>query len=313
MTQTSVTLVEVGPRDGFQAIEPWIPTETKRALIEGARRAGLRAIETGSFVSDRAVPQLKDSPELLAHCNSLEGVAPRVLVPNARQAERALESGARRLVFVFSVSETHNLKNVRRSVTQSIEEYRQVVSLLAPNIGLRLDLATSFDCPYEGRLAEDQVLRTLEAVVGVREEIELALCDTTGRADPGHVQLLFATARERYPQIERWAFHGHDTYGMGVANVKAAWDCGVTIFDAAFGGLGGCPFAPGAAGNVATEDLVWMFDRMGVSTGVDLDALLDVARRAAALPGGQPGGRVRTAISGRSRGCPVPREEDEVS
>jgi hydroxymethylglutaryl-CoA lyase len=166
---------------------------------------------------------------------------------------------------------------------------------------MRLNLATSFDCPYVGRIDRDAVLALLEQLVGATSDVEIALCDTTGRADPMQVRDLFSAARERFPEVRAWAFHGHDTYGLGVANVLAAWDAGIRVFDAAVAGMGGCPFAPGATGNVATEDLIWVFDHMDVETGIDFEKLVNTARMVAELPGAQIGGRVRHALSAHAR------------
>src|SRR3712207_2242469 len=165
--------------------------------------------------------------------------------------------------------------------------------------------ATAFDCPFEGRVPEEQTIALLDSLIPMRPDVEVCLCDTTGRADPAHVESLFAACLERFSQAGAWAFHAHDTYGLGLANVHAAFRQGVRVFDASFGGLGGCPFAPGATGNVATEDVVWMFERMGVPTGIDLDSLIAVAREGASLPGGMPGGRVRDALTARPEACPA--------
>jgi hydroxymethylglutaryl-CoA lyase len=170
---------------------------------------------------------------------------------------------------------------------------------------MRLDVATAFDCPFNGRVPASEVLALLDRLVPVRPDAEICLCDTTGRADPDHVDSLLNSCMERFPMVSHWALHAHDTYGVGLANVHAAFRRGVRVFDASVGGLGGCPFAPGATGNVATEDLVWMFERMGVATGVALDALVPIAREAASLPGALPGGRVRDAIMARPEGCPA--------
>lgn len=174
----------------------------------------------------------------------------------------------------------------------------EVVASLPAGVRLRLNLATSFDYPFDGRMEENLVLFRLAALLAHREDVEVGLCDTTGRADPEHVFSLSTKCLSRFGERTRWVFHGHDTYGHGLANVAAAWRAGITGFDAAFGGLGGCPFAPGATGNVATEDVAWMFRRMGVEPGVDLAALVALANRAAALPGASPGGRVRAALVG---------------
>lgn len=303
MTAPKVEIIEVGPRDGYQGIGPFIPTATKLALLEELIGAGLHRIEIGSFVSPKALPQMRDTGEIIAACAGLPQVEPQVLVPNEKWGREAVGAGARRLVFVVSVSESHNRNNVRRSPDESVEEYSRLLRSIPNDVDIRLDLATSFDCPFEGRVRVDCVVRLLDRLVPMRPDAEICLCDTTGRADPMHVEELLLVLMKRFPLVVRWALHAHDTYGLGLANVHSAYRTGVRAFDASFAGLGGCPFAPGATGNVATEDLVWMFDRMGVATGIDMDALLPVAERGAAIPGGMSGGRVRSAMRARRETC----------
>jgi hydroxymethylglutaryl-CoA lyase len=302
----AVEIVEVGPRDGYQGIGPFIPTETKIRLLERLVDAGLHRIEIGSFVSGSAVPQLRDTREVLEWCTRLPGLAPQVLVPSERRGREAIDAGARRLVFVLSVSEAHNRNNVRRHPLESAQEYERLIAAIPADIGIRLDIATAFDCPFTGRVPPSETLALLERLVPMRPDAEVCLCDTTGRADPDHVNSLLVSCMARLPVVATWALHAHDTYGLGLANVHAAFRQGVRVFDASFGGLGGCPFAPGATGNVATEDLVWMFERMGIATGIDLETLVAVARDAASLPGALPGGRVRDAIAARSEACSAP-------
>ncbi|WP_407519128.1 hydroxymethylglutaryl-CoA lyase [Methylobacterium oryzisoli] len=304
---TDVEIVEVGPRDGFQGIGPFIPTDTKLAFLDRLVGAGLRRIEIGSFVSASALPQMRDTPEILTACARWPGLRPQVLVPSERRGREAAAAGARDLAYVLSVSETHNRNNVRRSPAESADEYARLLAALPPETFVRLNLATAFDCPFEGRIGEAQVLALLDRLVPMKPEAEICLCDTTGRADPAQVASLFAAARARFPQAGTWAFHAHDTYGLGLANVHAAYQQGVRVIDASFAGLGGCPFAPGATGNVATEDVVWLFERMGVTTGIDLSALIPVARDGAAIPGGLPGGRVREALSANPDACAAAR------
>ncbi|BBD98420.1 hydroxymethylglutaryl-CoA lyase [Sphingobium amiense] len=299
MPAQAVEIVEVGPRDGFQSVGPFIPTPTKIAIVESLYASGVRRMETTSFVSTSALPQLADAPDIVAASARLEGLDSQVLVPTARHAQRALEAGARHLSAVLSVSERHNMGNVRRTPMESAADYAQMVAAMPADCTMRLNIATAFDCPHVGRTEQDAVLALLEPLVAATADVEIALCDTTGRADPAQVRALFGAVRTCFPQVRGWAFHGHDTYGLGAANVLAAWDAGVRVFDAAAAGLGGCPFAPGATGNVATEDLVWMFDHMGVETGIDMDRLIDAALKVAALPGAQIGGRVRDAIGAR--------------
>ncbi len=301
----AVEIVEVGPRDGYQGIAPFIPTERKIALVKRLVAAGLRRIEIGSFVSATALPQMRDTAAVLAACADLPGLDPQVLVPSERRGRDAVAAGAKRLVFVLSVSEPHNRNNVRRTPAESAEEYARLLKAMPADVALRLDLATAFDCPFAGRVAEAQALDLLARLVDLEPDAELCLCDTTGRADPSHVGDLFAAAMARFPDTPAWALHAHDTYGLGLANVHAAHRAGVRVFDASFAGLGGCPFAPGATGNVATEDVVWMFERMGVATGVDMAALLPVASDGAAIPGGLSGGRVRDALLARPERAPA--------
>jgi hydroxymethylglutaryl-CoA lyase len=291
-------IVEVGPRDGFQPIGPFIPTEQKLAVIRGCAAAGLRRIEAGAFVGTAAVPQMADAEEILAGTAALPGVDAQMLVPNPRHARRALQAGARHLVYVISVSEAHNRSNVRRSVAESVEDFAGLLPELG-GVRLRMNIATAFDCPFDGRVDPAATLALVGQLVALRPDAEFCLCDTTGRADPAHVARLHEACATAFPQVARWAFHGHDTYGLGLANVQAAHMAGVRVFDGAVAGLGGCPFAPGATGNVATEDMAWMFARMGIDTGIDLDALVTVATIAAAIPGSLPGGRVRAALLAR--------------
>lgn len=293
----SVTIVEVGTRDGFQSVGPVIPTSRKIELLTGLYETGLRRIETTSFVSPTAVPQLADAAEIVAAGAALPGLRSQVLVPTTRQAERALAADAGELCFVLSVSDAHNRSNVRRSPAESVAEYRAIAAMMPDGMAMRLNVATAFDCPYQGRIDERDTIALLGDLVDVLPQAEVALCDTTGRVTPGHVETLFGMAVAAFPQVAGWAFHAHDTFGLGAANVLAAYKAGVRVFDASVAGLGGCPFAPGATGNVATEDLVWMFDGMGIQTGIALDRLVDAAREVAALPGASVGGRVREALA----------------
>lgn len=300
MSPRSITLVEVGPRDGFQPIEPFIATDVKIAFVRDLYDAGIRRMEATAFVSSKAVPQMADAEAILAACGELPELDVQVLIPTARHADRALAAGVRHLAFVLSASEVHNMNNVRRTTEDSLAEFVDFASSLSDDAKVRLNLATAFDCPFDGPVSADRVLGIVQRLAEASDSAEIALCDTTGRATPDAVSHLFNAVRQRFPE-RRWAFHGHDTYGLGVANVLAAIEAGIEVIDASFGGLGGCPFAPGATGNVATEDVVWTAERMGLSTGVKLDRLLDVSIRGAALPGASAGGRVRTALRGTAR------------
>lgn len=293
----SVEIVEVAPRDGFQPIGPWIPTETKIETVRRLAAAGLGRIEIGSFVSAAAIPQLRDAAALVEAAAAIPGLRPQVLVPTAKRAKEAVAAGARFLVYVLSASEAHNQSNVRRSVADSADDYARMLDALPGDIEVRINLATAFDCPFDGRMAVQPVLDLIGRLAALRPDVEICLCDTTGRATPDHVAQLASAAAACCPDVATWAYHAHDTYGLGLATTYAAYQAGIRVFDAAAGGLGGCPFAPGATGNVATEDVVWMFERMGVATGVDLDALLPIAADVSVLPGASAGGRARTALT----------------
>jgi len=298
---TQAILVEVGPRDGFQSVGPLIPTSRKIEFIRALYDAGLRRMEAAAFVSDAAVPQMADARDVLQAASELDGLDVQVLVPNERHARRALDAGSRHLSFVLSASEAHNQANVRRSPDESVAALGDIVEMAPPGTRMRVNVATAFDCPFSGAVDPLVVIELVGALVERAPECEIALCDTTGRANPQRVGALFAACLERYQPARGWAFHGHDTYGLGAANALAAWNAGVRIFDASVAGLGGCPFAPGATGNVATEDLVWMFAGMGALEGVDMDRLLLVAARTCELDGAQVGGRVRVAEAAKRR------------
>jgi len=309
-----VEIVEVAPRDGFQAVKPFIPTKTKIALIEELAACGFARFEIGSFVSPKAVPQLADTGEILKRARLPKGQRVHVLVPNAKGLELALAAGVSEVAWVISVSESHNRANVNRSVDDSFKAFESAWGALAAakRPRLRLGLATCFDCPWEGRIPEENVLAAVERALAAAPDAEIGISDTTGRAGPDHVGALFARLVARYPQVT-FAYHGHDTYGLGVANAIEAFRQGVRVIDGAAGGLGGCPFAPGAAGNTATEDLVFAFEHMGVKTGIDFDRLLKAADAVSKVAPEQAGGKVRTvprrrALSGfghASHGVPA--------
>ncbi|MFZ0849626.1 MAG: hydroxymethylglutaryl-CoA lyase [Hyphomicrobiaceae bacterium] len=311
----AIEIVEVAPRDGFQAVKPMIATERKIALVEELAACGFPRLEIGSFVSPKAVPQLADTAEVLKRAKLPAGVRVQVLVPNAKGLERALEAGVGQVAWVISVSESHNRANVNRSVDESFRAFEAAWSGLGANRPkLRFGLSTCFDCPWEGRIAEAAVVACVERAIAAAPELEIGICDTTGRAAPDHVASLFARLLPKYAS-ERvtFAYHGHDTYGLGVANAIEAYRQGVRVIDGAAGGLGGCPFAPGAAGNTASEDLVFAFEHMGISTGIRFDKLLDAATATAAVAPDQAGGKLRSvprrrALSGfaaASHGLPA--------
>ena len=291
-----VEIVEVGPRDGLQNIPIAVPTATKVELIKRILAAGFRRLELGSFVSPKAIPQMADTEEVVKALGPLPGVRGMALVPNTKGAERALAVGVTELLFVISMSEAHNQSNVRRPIAASIEDLRVLLSEIDAErrLEIRVGLATSFHCPFSGLVDEAQVLRNVESILAIRDGLEFALSDTTGMALPAHVGSLARQCLAEFGRDARFGFHGHDTMGYGVANVLAGYEAGLRCFDGSVAGLGGCPFAPGATGNTATEDIVYVFARMGVDTGIDLDRLLDAAELAAGLPGAVTGGHVRS-------------------
>ena len=292
-----VELSEVAPRDGLQSIGAFVPTETKIALVRATYEAGLRRMEVGSFVSPRAIPQMADTGAVLQAAKQLAGLECTVLVPNRRGFEAAMNAGADRLGLFMSVTESHNKANLNRTREESFADLAAIVREAPKGTKIRFNLSCTFHCPFEGVVPERDALDFIERVVALDPEMEIALADTTGNASPDQVRRVFEQAHKAWGL--RFAFHGHDTYGMGVANVAAAWEAGCRIFDAASGGIGGCPFAPGATGNVAMEDVVWMFRRMGVETGVDWAKLLVAADMAAAVPGATPGGAMRRVPAAR--------------
>jgi len=298
--QDPVQIVEVAPRDGFQAVKRFIPTPTKIAVVEALMEAKYRRLEVGAFVSPKAIPQMADTAKIhavFAAKSPSRAICLSTLVPNAIGGQMALDAGVRDLVFVLSASESHNQSNVRRTIAESQEELEIIVAAGRQLDGfkLRVNIATVFDCPYEGRTPEKAVLDIIEHTLEMDIPVEFGLCDTTGRGFPDHVATLCdeLVDQHKFDTSVAWAFHGHDTYGLGVANALFAYEAGIRVFDAAAAGLGGCPFAPGASGNTASEDLVFTFENMGISTGVDLNKLLDATALIDALPDIDTGGHVR--------------------
>jgi len=275
----SVRVREVGPRDGFQNEPEVVPTAEKIRLIEMLVASGLRRIEVTSFVRPDVIPQLADAEEVLAGIERRDGVAYSVLIPNERGLDRALvhRESFDEVNLFLSASETHNRKNVNRSIAESLAELEQTIAR-ARQEGLRCEgvIAVSFGCPYEGEVPSERVLGIAERLVAAGCE-EVGFGDTTGMANPLQVRDFFAEARNRLTDVELTA-HFHNTRGQGLANVLAALQSGVQSFESAFGELGGCPVPPGSTGNIATEDLVSMLHEMGVSTGVDLGRLVEASR-----------------------------------
>ncbi len=282
-----ILVSEVGPRDGLQSVKATMPTAHKRAWIDALHAAGLREIEVGSFVPAKLLPQMADVAEVVRHALAKPGLTVMALAPNLRGAQAALEAGVHKVTLPVSASEAHSQANVRRTREQMVEEVRQVVALrdaLAPGVRIEAGLSTAFGCTLQGPVPEDDVVRMAAALADAGAD-EIGLSDTTGMANPAQVRRLFQRVRAEIGE-RTGAAHMHNTRGLGLANCLAAWDVGVRTFDSSQGGLGGCPYAPGASGNVVTEDLVFMFEAMGIATGVDLERLM-AAR--AALQAGLPG------------------------
>ncbi len=280
---SEVSVREVGPRDGLQN-EPPVPTEGKIALIDGLSRTGVRRIEAVSFVHPKAIPQMGDADEVWAKIAKNPDVRYSALVPNLRGAERALAAGFREIEVVVSASDTHNRKNVNRSTEESLEDIKAIVALThKENATLEVVVSTSWGCPYEGDIPVSRVLDVATRALHTGAD-GLTYGDTTGMATPTRVEALVTETRGKLPGVNL-GLHFHNTRGTGLANVLTALQLGVTNFDASVGGLGGCPYAPGASGNIATEELVHMLEDMGVATGVDLERLLLVAAEAEQLVG----------------------------
>jgi hydroxymethylglutaryl-CoA lyase len=297
----SVTLFEVGPRDGLQNESRLIPTSDKVALIDALSDTGLSAIEITSFVNPRWIPQLADGVEVAQRIQRRPGVRYSALVPNRQGFDSALKAGMQEVAVFLSASETHNKKNVNKTIAATLEAFKEVVPpALERGIKVRAYVSTVYGCPYEGKVDPGKALelcRTLRAMGCY----QVSLGDTIGVANPRQVRDVLSRVLAEIPQ-EAVAVHFHDTRGTALANILVAVEMGITTVDAALGGLGGCPYAPGASGNVATEDVVYMLEEMGVKTGVDLDKLIDCARLASSLVGHEmPSKYYRAAIGARQR------------
>jgi hydroxymethylglutaryl-CoA lyase len=286
-TTPDVLISEVGPRDGLQSVKATMPTADKFRWIDALVAAGLREIEVCSFVPPKLLPQMADAADVVKHALQYPGVTVMALVPNLRGAEAALKSGVHKLTIPCSASEAHSLANVRKSRKDMVEEVHAIVRLrdaIAPGVKIEAGLSTAFGCTIQGEVTDDDVVWMAEQVVAAGVD-EAGLSDTTGMANPAQVRRLFNKVRAAIGD-KTGAAHMHNTRGLGLANCLAAYDVGVRTFDASLGGLGGCPYAPGASGNVVTEDLVFMFEAMGINTGVDIEKLI-AAREPlmAGLPG----------------------------
>ncbi len=292
-----VRIVEVGPRDGLQNEKQVIPADTKIALIRRLEAAGLKTIETTSFVSPKWVPQMGDNTEVLTRvlAAAASGVDYPVLTPNMKGFESALAAGAREVAVFGAASESFSQKNINCSITESLERFRPVLeAAAAADVRVRGYVSCVAGCPYEGQVAPEAVAE----VAGTLFDMgcyEVSLGDTIGSGNPASIQRMLEAVLNRVP-AQRLAGHYHDTYGMAVANIHASLQAGLSVFDASVAGLGGCPYAAGASGNVATEDVVWLLNSLGVDTGIDLDALVDTASWISSQLGREPASKVARAL-----------------
>ncbi|AWN16702.1 hydroxymethylglutaryl-CoA lyase [Salinisphaera sp. LB1] len=286
-----VFINDVAARDGFQIEPRWIETADKIAFIDRLSATGLAKIEATSFTSPKAIPNLADAAEVMRGIHRAPDIDYVALIPNVKGVERALSVGTDELNFVMSASDSHGRANLRMTADESLARFADmVVAAEGADVRLNASISTAFGCPFEGRVPADRVMEIVARIadLGIAG---VTLCDTTGVANPLQVAALCEAVRTRYPGLDL-TLHPHNTRGMGLANALAAWQVGIARFDAALGGLGGCPYAPGASGNICTEDLVHMFACMGVDTGVDLDGLIAVSETLPSLIGHDVPGQV---------------------
>ena len=272
-----IEICDVALRDGLQNISNFVETETKTALFDLLVKSGIKEVEVTGFVHPNAIPQFADAEDVLKHAIKQKGVLIKTLVPNLKGASRALDEGAQYLVFVLSASEIHNKSNVNMTINQSIEQLQAITDLVRyrPEIKIQLNLATTFG--YHGDSISFEKIETLTEEIARCGVERVMYCDTSGFAVPTQVEHLISRIRSQDSQLI-FGFHFHDTFGTAVANCVKALECGSYIFESSVAGLGGCPFAVKASGNVATEDLVWVMEKMGVKTGIQLDLLLEASR-----------------------------------
>lgn len=288
--KTRIHFNEVVTRDGFQMEPEFVPTDTKIALINALSQCGYAKIEVTSFTSAKSIPMLRDAEEVMGRIHRVSGVEYTVLVPNLRGAERAMEAKPDEFNLVMSTSETHNLANLRMPREHSFSALREVIERFGARVPINVSLSACFGCPMEGDVPQAQVMRWAErfADLGVRG---LTICDTTGMAHPHQVSVLCDALQRQFSGLQL-TLHFHNTRGMGLANVLAAVQSGIDRFDGSLGGLGGCPYAPGASGNICSEDAIHMLDAMGLDTGIDVRRLLPIARQLSDIVGHAVPGQV---------------------
>ena len=287
--EIDVLVSEVGPRDGLQSIKSIMPTAAKKAWILAEAAAGVREIEVCSFVPAKLLPQMADAAEIVAYARTIPGLTVMALVPNFKGAENAINAGAHKIALPLSASETHSKANLRKTHAEVLEDVRRIVALLrslppGERPGFEGNVATAFGCTLEGPVPERKVVELAVALMKAGCD-DIGLSDTTGYANPAQLRRLIRLVRKEVGADKLSGVHLHNTRGLGLANAVAALEEGITTLDSSLGGLGGCPYAPGASGNIVTEDLVFMLDSMGLKTGIDLEKLLKVREiLAAALP-----------------------------
>ena len=293
-----VTVYEVGPRDGLQNESETLTVAARAEFVDRLTDAGLPAIEVGSFVSAAAIPQLADTEEVYRRIHRASGVRYPALVPNLRGLERALESGVREIAVFTAASETFNRKNIRAGVDESIERFRPVVTrALEEKVRVRGYVSTAFGCPYEGEVAPEAVREVVHKLLDLPVD-EISVGDTIGVATPSGVFDVIEALYDSGVTRGVLALHFHDTRGTALANVYAGLQCGITTYDSSAGGLGGCPYAPGASGNLATEDLLYLLDGLGIQTGVTLSRVVEASRFLSGALGHRPPGRYLAAVWG---------------
>lgn len=274
----TVTITEVCPRDGFQSVKEFIPTDVKVELINHLMRCGYKQIEVTSFVHPKAIPQLKDADEVLQKIDRRPGVQLRALIPNLRGLERAIQAGVDKVKLMLSASDSHSLSNANAPVKEALERFYPLMDVAAKNnINVSGSISVAFGCPYEGEVPVERLIWICEQYreMGI---CEVSLADTTGMANPMKIKTVVRQLKQAFPQFA-FSLHLHNTRGMAFANAVAGLEEGITHFDSSVAGLGGCPYAPGASGNIASEDLIHGFEEMGIKTAVNLDEVLNVARR----------------------------------
>lgn len=277
MVNKEVIITEVCPRDGFQSVSEWIPTEEKVRIINQLIDCGYKQIEVTSFVHPKAIPQLKDADEVLKQIKRSENVKLRALVPNTRGLERAIAAGVDKVKLMLSASDSHSISNANCKTEEAIQKFEPLVEL-AGKSGMKVSgsISVAFGCPYEGEIPIERLVMICERYgsLGINE---ISLADTTGMANPLRIKNTVRELRKRFPDVT-FSLHLHNTRGMAFANAVAGWEEGIIHFDSSAGGLGGCPYAPGASGNIASEDLIHGFEEMGIKTNLSLDSVLEAAK-----------------------------------